>query len=323
MKKIFIVVMLLLSVVACGNNTKKVDLSEMYLYGEKSLGETYSPVELTEKEISIENGEAFYYTKDRTTILSFQMYGANLNYEVFCERVYIIVARRGYDELTEETFEKDGHQYYMFNGYLKETDEMHLGIYFSNSHGGVNAVDFQSSTENGKLFLAAFKEGFKFEEMDAATYQNYYTEKEYATVIGETIGIGNAEQGYTEIPGIWFEIPGQPNGLIQFGDVFGTSFVNLMTIPIEQTKSVKIDELVKALKGYAAENTTTFDRDDIVIGDYEIHAFTQYFHVEDIVLTVIVFDRNDGKRQYLSIEGPIWVINYLEDLVTETYSETK
>ena len=318
MKKIVIVMVLLLGLVACGGN-KEADSPKMYMYGEEGNFKIYSPVELTESIIDVKNQEYIYYTEDESTTLGFYLYSVNVNFEILYARELSMYEEYGFDEIVEERIEKDGIHFYVISGYSEMEDTMYIGILFLDSQNIAYSIDFYSTAENAKVYLEKFEDEFEFTEIDLADYW----EEEYQSVIGGTQTIGNNEQGYVDIPESWMKYNVEGGSPIQYGYSPNISYANLMTMSAEDSEYIDIDYLMESLKEYEAENTITFERDDIVIGDYELNIFTQYYLMDECVLTVVVFYRHDGKLQYLSIEGPIWDINYLEELVFSSYIETK
>ena len=314
MKKLMIIVSLLMGLVAC--NDKK---AEMFLYEEKGLGNVYSPVELEISETNSDGWDIHHYNEDKSIRLSLYLYGAKADFDMVVAQMRMQLKNASQvDEFEEDEFEIDGIVYIYLRGYDKDEDLAFANFYFLNSQGGTQVVSYLSDKENSDLFVAEFRKSFHFEEVDISSYE----EEERTSVVSEVKRVGSEDFGYVDVPEMWMKFQDLvATDPLQYSDFMGMRIVTLLT---HDPQGVSIEELMQYVQSRNRDDeyVVSFDMTIVEVNGYTVYRLSEYYDDERKGLTMMFFERNDGMHQYLSVEGEVWVLPYLEEMVLDSFSET-
>ena len=321
MKKIIIFIMLLSSMFGCnGANNKPI---EMFLYEEKGLGKVLSPVELTEKKVVHEDWSIGFFNEDETVKLLMYIISAKSDYLLEVEDTRQFVKKEGTEgKYEEDEFDVYGYHFMYFRSYDVIEDIARIYLIFENNQGGIQMIFFMSGLKDSDVFIKEFKTSFELEEIDMAPLEEHERYNVIPIIMEQ---VGNDMHGYIDIPIAWIiQQAESATDYTLFMDISGFRGIILSSADIEIFNGDSIEQVLEIIKAsYQRDGVIAFDIKSKEVNGYIIYYYLSYIPELDKGMITIAFDRNDGKRECITIEGEIWILPYLEELVLNSFSETK
>lgn len=143
-----------------------------------------------------------------------------------------------------------------------------------------------------------------------------YIESEY---FGEMKFVGDSTFGYIPVPFDWVRFIDATGieGLLQYTD-FG---VNIVTANLFQPTSLTLQEFAEGFHDALLQTADEVSSlEETRVGDYEAFGFKIHYEWSDTYMGVLVFQRNNGMLQTITVEGEAETIARLITLIEDNFA---
>lgn len=129
--------------------------------------------------------------------------------------------------------------------------------------------------------------------------------------------VGNVDVGFVTVPNNWHEFVDVDNP-----GVFQYSYANtyIITMNATQSNGVSADYYATAMKAnLISEGAKNVTVEKAFIGGYTAEKIRAYYEDDNLWIDIYLFVKNDGKLEYISIEGPDASSEYFD--IPSTFSQ--